>query len=62
MSCLKILDFVQLFFAYIHIEKKIQKLVIPLSKHVKDTQYKNHLDFFALIKRIFLQTLVEYFF
>ena len=30
-----------------------------LSEHVWDTQHKNDLDFFALLKKFFLQTLVE---
>ena len=38
------------------------KLFYSLSKHFLDTQYKNDLDFFAFIKKIFLQTLVEIFF
>ena len=31
----------------------------PFLEHFWETQYKNNLDFFTLIKDIFLQTLVE---
>ena len=40
-------------------KKKIKKFIFTRAEHFWDTQYKNILNFFALIKKIFLQTQVE---
>ena len=40
-------------------KKKIKYLVYPRAEHFLDNQYKNIFNFFALIKKIFTQTLVE---
>ena len=55
---LKILDFFQLFIADAHMKKKFQKFSFTPA-HFWDTQYTNILNFFALIKKIFIQSLVE---
>ena len=40
-------------------EKNLKFYFYPRAEHLWDTQYKNIWFFFALIKNIFLQTLVE---
>ena len=42
-------------------KKNPNKLFNPLSEHFWDYQYKNNLIYFALIKKIFLQPLVQWF-
>ena len=43
-----------------HLSKKNPKILFyPRLEHFWDTQYKNILNIFALIKKIFFQTLVE---
>ena len=59
-SNLKILDFSQLLVADTPMNFSSSKnFVYTLLQHFWDTQYKNIFLFFALIKKIFLQNLVE---
>ena len=56
---LKILDFSQLLLRMPLWKKNSKNLVYPHAEQFWDTQYKSIFYFFALIKKIFLETLVE---